>query len=35
MESSSPGDYRLIKTLRPQRFGGERWVLILGKMAAQ
>jgi hypothetical protein len=26
--NTSPEDYRLIKSLRPQRFDGERWVPI-------
>ena len=33
--SSGPDDYRLIKSLRPQRFDGERWVPISGIMAAR
>ncbi|HLG82033.1 MAG TPA: ABC transporter substrate-binding protein [Bradyrhizobium sp.] len=33
--SSSPDDYRLIKTLRPQRFDGERWVPMSGTTAAR
>lgn len=32
---TTPDDYRLIKSLRPQRFDGERWVLISGTMAAR
>jgi ABC-type branched-subunit amino acid transport system substrate-binding protein len=30
--NTTPGDYRLIKGLRPQRFDGERWVPISGIM---
>ncbi|WP_156947146.1 ABC transporter substrate-binding protein [Bradyrhizobium sp. WSM3983] len=30
-----PDDYCLIKSLRPQRFDGERWVPIFGTMAAR
>ena len=26
--NTTPDDYRLIKSLRPQRFDGERWVPI-------
>lgn len=32
---SSPDDYRLITSLRPQRFDGERWVPMSGAMAAR
>ncbi|MCC8939762.1 ABC transporter substrate-binding protein [Bradyrhizobium sp. Arg68] len=33
--NTSPDDYRLITSLRPQRFDGERWVPISGTMAAR
>ncbi|RZN33731.1 ABC transporter substrate-binding protein [Bradyrhizobium sp. Leo121] len=33
--NTSPDDYRLIKSLRPQRFDGERWVPLSGTMAAR
>ena len=33
--NSTPDDYRLIKSLRPQRFDGERWVPMSGTMAAR
>jgi branched-chain amino acid transport system substrate-binding protein len=33
--NTSPDDYHLIKSLRPQRFDGERWVPISGTMAAR
>jgi hypothetical protein len=33
--NTSPDDYRLITSLRPQRFDGERWVPMSGAMAAQ
>ncbi|WP_454650976.1 hypothetical protein [Bradyrhizobium liaoningense] len=33
--NTSPDDYRLITSLRPQRFDGERWVPMSVTMAAQ
>ncbi|WP_407150575.1 ABC transporter substrate-binding protein [Bradyrhizobium sp. ORS 86] len=33
--NTSPDDYRLITSLRPQRFDGERWIPMSGTMAAQ
>lgn len=33
--NTTPDDYRLIKSLRPQRFDGERWVAISGTMTAR
>lgn len=33
--NTSPDDYRLITSLRPQRFDGERWVPMSGVMAAR
>ncbi|MGY3617168.1 ABC transporter substrate-binding protein [Bradyrhizobium sp. USDA 10063] len=33
--NTTPDDYRLIKSLRPQRFDGERWVPLSGIMAAR
>jgi ABC-type branched-subunit amino acid transport system substrate-binding protein len=31
----SPSDYRLVKTMRPQRFDGSRWVPISGLVSAE
>jgi branched-chain amino acid transport system substrate-binding protein len=33
--NTAPDDYRLIKSLRPQRFDGERWISISGAMMAR
>jgi len=33
--NTTPDDYRLIKSLRPQRFDGERWIAISGAMTAR
>ncbi len=33
--NTTPDDYRLIKSLRPQRFDGERWVSISGAIEAR
>ncbi len=33
--NTGPDDYRLIKSLRLQRFDGERWVPLSGTMAAR
>ena len=33
--NTSPDDYRLIKSLRPQRFDGARWVPISGTIEIQ
>ena len=33
--NTSPDDYRLITSLRPERFDGERWIPMSGAMAAQ
>jgi branched-chain amino acid transport system substrate-binding protein len=33
--NTTPDDYRLIKSLRPQRFDGERWIAISGTITAR
>jgi hypothetical protein len=33
--NTTPDDYRLIKSLRAQRFDGERWISISGAMMAR
>jgi branched-chain amino acid transport system substrate-binding protein len=33
--NTTPDDYRLIKSLRPQRFDGERWIAISDTITAR